>query len=201
MFGRFLFMSSLLALILTGCITRSDAMAPRITIVEPASGTTRSAEKLVVRGYAMDDSGINSIRVGVNNSETDLLTSEQLKSEKGKKLINFAFSVNQVGDKFAANIVVDDTTGRSTMLPYELIIDTIKPTIEITSVTDLGNNRLRVVGVARDNDKVKSIMIAGQPLTFVPQTEQRFDQDIDVVEIMTIEVIDNAGNTESVPIQ
>ena len=86
MFGRFLFTFSLLALILTGCITRSDAMAPRITIVEPASGTTRSADNLVVRGYAMDDSGINSIRVNVNDYETELLDSEQLKNEKGKKL-------------------------------------------------------------------------------------------------------------------
>ncbi len=201
MFGRFLFTFSLLALILTGCITRSDAMAPRITIVEPASGTTRSADNLVVRGYAMDDSGINSIRVNVNDKETELLDSEQLKNEKGKKLINFGFRANQVGDRFLANIVVDDTTGRTTTLPYELIIDTIKPTIEITGVTDLGDNRLRVVGIARDNDKVKSIVIAGQALSFLPQAEQPFDQEVDIIETMTIDVTDNAGNTESVPIQ
>ncbi len=201
MFGRYLLPFTLLMLILAGCISRSDAMAPRITIVEPASGTTQSAEKLVVRGYAMDDSGIKSIRVGINNAESDLLAADQYKNEKGKKLINFAFSVNQVGDQFAANIVVDDILGRSTTLPYTIIIDNIKPTIEITSVTDLGNSRLQVVGVARDNDKVKSIVIAGQALSFIAQAEQRFDQDIDVTETMTLEVTDSAGNTESIPIQ
>ena len=118
-----------------------------------------------------------------------------------KNLINFGFRANQVGDRFLANIVVDDTTGRTTTLPYELIIDTIKPTIEITGVTDLGDNRLRVVGIASDNDKVKSIVIAGQALSFLPQAEQPFDQEVDIIETMTIDVTDNAGNTESVPIQ
>jgi hypothetical protein len=176
-------------------------MAPRITIVEPTSGTTQSADRLVVRGYAMDDSGINAIRISVNNAESDLLAADQYKNEKGKKLINFAFSVNQVGDQFAANIMVDDSTGRSTTLPYTITIDNTRPTIEITSVEDLGDGRLRVVGVARDNDKVKSISMAGQTLSFIPQAEYRFDRDIDIVETMTIDVSDNAGNTESIPIQ
>jgi hypothetical protein len=127
MFGRTLLPFVFLCFILTSCITRSDAMAPMITIVEPASGTTRSADKLIVRGYAMDDSGINAIRVSVNNAESDLLSADQYKNERGKKLINFAFGVNQAGDQFAANIVVDDTTGRSTTLPYTIIIDNTKP--------------------------------------------------------------------------
>lgn len=176
-------------------------MAPMITIVEPASGTTRSANKLIVRGYAMDDSGINAIRIGVNNAESDLLTADQYKNERGKKLINFAFGVNQVGDQFAANIVVDDTSGRSTTLPYTIIIDNTKPTIEVTSVENLDNGRLRVVGIARDNDKVKSVTIAGQSLSFIPQAEYRFDRDVDVVENMTIDVVDSAGNSESIPVQ
>jgi hypothetical protein len=65
----------------------------------------------------------------------------------------------------------------------------------------LGNGRLRVVGIARDNDKVKSVTIAGQALSFIPQAEYRFDRDIDVVENMTIDVEDSAGNTESIPVQ
>lgn len=201
MLRRILLLAILLAFTLSACITRSDAMAPRITIIEPASGTTRSASQLIVRGYAMDDHGIKSIRVGVNNSEADLLTADQYRNEKGKKLIHFAFSVNQVGDQFSANIVVEDTNGRSTTLPYTIMIDNTKPTIELTSVTNLGNGRLRVVGVARDNDKVKSIRIAGQTLSFIAQPEQRFDQDIEITERMTIEVTDSAGNSESMPIQ
>jgi hypothetical protein len=58
-----------------------------------------------------------------------------------------------------------------------------------------------VVGIARDNDKVKSIVIAGQELSFIPQAEQRFDHAIDVTENMTIDVTDSAGNTESIPLQ
>ena len=58
-----------------------------------------------------------------------------------------------------------------------------------------------MVGIARDNDKVKSIVIAGQELSFIAQAEQPFDQDVDVTENMTLTVTDSAGNTESVPIQ
>jgi hypothetical protein len=186
-----------LALVLTSCLTRRDAMAPMITIVEPANGTARNADDIIVRGYAMDDGGIRSIRVG----GTDLLSSDNYKNEPGKRLVQFAFKTGQRQDVFAENIVVEDTSGRTTTLPYELIIDTTPPTIELTEVTPLGNGNVRVVGVARDNNTVQSIVIAGLALPFIPQAEQPFNSDVPSSEVMEIVVTDSAGNATSQSLQ
>jgi hypothetical protein len=186
-----------LTLALSACITRRDAMAPMITIVEPANGTARNADDIIVRGYAMDDVGIRAIRVG----NTNLLSAETYKNEPGKRLVPFAFRTGQRQNVFAENIVVEDTSGRTTTLPYELIIDTTPPTIELSEVTPLGNGNVRVVGVARDNNAVQSIVIAGVTLSFIPQGEQPFNSDVPTSEIMEIVVTDSAGNATSQALQ
>jgi hypothetical protein len=145
----------------------------------------------------MDDEGIRAIRVGNN----DLLESDFYKNERGKRLIQFAFQTGQRTDKFTTNIVVEDTSGRTRTLPYELVIDITPPTIELSEVTALGNGQLRVVGVARDNNTVQSITIAGVALPFIPQAEQAFNIDVPTSETMNIVVTDSAGNETSQPLQ
>lgn len=185
-----------LTLVLTSCLTRRDAMTPMITIVDPANGTARNADDIIVRGYAMDDVGIRAIRVG----GTDLLSADTYKNEPGKRLIPFAFRTGQRSDTFSENIVVEDTSGRTTTLPYELIIDTTPPTVEF-EVTPLENGYVRVAGVARDNNTVQSIVIAGVTLSFIPQAEQPFNSDVPTSETMEIVVTDSAGNAASQPLQ
>lgn len=194
---KYLFLFISLTLILTACLTRRDAMAPMITIVDPANGTARNADDIIVRGYAMDDSGIRAIRV----DNTDLLSAETYNNEPGKRLVPFAFRTGQRSDRFAANIVVEDTSGRTVTLPYELIIDTTPPTIELSEVTPLGNGYVRVVGVARDDNAVQSIVIAGATLPFIPQAEQPFNSDVPSSEVMEIVVTDSAGNATSQALQ
>ncbi|MGL4610393.1 MAG: hypothetical protein ACRCYY_12070 [Trueperaceae bacterium] len=177
---------------LTGCLERSDAMAPMITIISPANGTANNADNITVKGYAMDDSGIRAIRV----DQVDLLNaSDYYKSEKGKRLIEFAFQTGQRVDKFNANIVVEDVSGRTFTLPYELVIDTVPPTIEAVVTQALDNGNINVVGVARDNNAVQSIEIAGVAPAFVTQAEQAFDITVPASENMQIVVKDSAGNT------
>lgn len=171
-------------------------MEPMITIVDPANGTTKNTGELTVRGYAMDDGGIRAIRVG----ETDLLANDYYKNDRGKKLIQFAFQARLSTDRFSQNITVEDTSGRTKTLPYELVIDKTPPTIEITEARDLGNGTMRVVGVARDNIAVQSIDIAGVPLPFIPQAEQPFNTDVPTSETMQITVTDSAGNPVSRPL-
>jgi hypothetical protein len=174
-------------------------MEPMITIVEPANGTTKNTGTngaLTVRGYAMDDVGVRAIRVG----ETDLLADDYYKNDRGKKLIQFAFQARLTTDRFSQNITVEDTSGRTKTLPYELVIDTVPPTIEITEATDLGNGTMRVVGIARDNIAVQSIDIAGSALPFIPQAEQPFNTDVPTSENMQITVTDSASNTVSQPL-
>lgn len=194
---RVLFSSSLLifSLLLAGCISRGDSLAPIVTM-DPPSGAVRRADNLRVNGYAMDDEGIVSIRV--NN--TDLLSSDIYKGEKGKKLIQFSFRPRSEGNQFVSSVTVQDTSGRVTQRNYELQIDTVPPTVELLEVTDLGGSRLRVRGVARDNDLLKSITVAGQSAPFVPVAEREFNLDVDIGETMNVEVEDRAGNRTSQPL-
>jgi hypothetical protein len=195
--ARYLFTFILLTFALSSCISRRDAMAPMVTIVSPANGTTKNSGDLTVRGYAMDDGGIRAIRVG----NADLMTFDVLKNDQGKKLVEFAFEVKNLVNSFSQNIVVEDMSGRTTTLPYELVIDTTPPTIEVTEARDLGNGTMRVVGTARDNIAVQSITIAGVPLSFIPQAEQPFNLDVPTSEMMEIVVVDSAGNAVPQPLQ
>ncbi len=172
-------------------------MAPMVTIVSPANGTTKNSGDLIVRGYAMDDGGIRAIRAGT----TDLLADDRYKNERGKRLVQFAFQTGQRTDKFSTTITVEDNSGRTTTLPYELVIDTTPPTIEVTEARDLGNGNMNVVGIARDNIAVQSIDVAGVPLSFIPQAEQPFNLPVPTSETMEIVVTDSAGNAVSQPLQ
>ncbi len=182
---------------LTGCLLRGDEMAPIITIVDPPSGAVRRVENLEVRGYALDDEGLASILVNGD----DLLSYPGLQGEKDKKLVEFAFRVTPRDDRFESTIVATDTSGSVTSYTYELQIDTTPPTVELQEVTPLSGDRVRVRGVARDNDLVKSIDVAGQALAFVAAGEKEFSVDVDAAPDATVTVEDRAGNVTSQPLR
>ena len=186
---------SLITFVLSYCLSRKDAVAPITTIVSPPNGSVQSSEKPNVFGYAMDDEGIRSIVV----NGQDLLLNEVLKDERGKKLIHFGFSPNNQDEgTFAANIVVTDVNGRSSTFPYQLIIDKTPPTVELIEVRKIGKGRMRVHGIARDNDAVNSISIAGTSILLRPSAEYEFNHDVDISSDMTLVIVDNAGNKTSV---
>ncbi len=192
-----IFVPILSLFLLTSCLNRKDAIAPIVTIVSPPNGSVQSSQQPNVFGYAMDDEGIKSIVV----NGQDLLLNEILKNERGKKLINFGFSPNNQDEgTFAANIVVTDINGRSSTFPYTLIIDKTPPTIEIVELRKLGNNRMRVHGIARDNDAVNSISIAGTSILLRATPEYEFNHDVDYSSDMNLVATDNAGNKTSVPL-
>lgn len=177
-------------LLLGGCMSRPDSLAPIISITEPKSGATRSSEVLDIYGYALDDQGVVAIRV----NGTDLLQFEQNAAARGKSLIQFAFrgSPDREGDvEFL--IEVEDSSGRITVLPYTLRIDTTPPTLELEAEA-LGGGRYRVRGVARDNTTVSSIRLGGQPLQFVPAPETSFEFSNIALSEPLVEVVDSAGN-------
>ncbi|MEX2534805.1 MAG: hypothetical protein WD273_04315 [Trueperaceae bacterium] len=177
-------------LLLSGCMSRSDSLAPIISITEPKSGATRSSEVLDIYGYAFDDQGVAAIRV----NGTDLLQFEQNQEARGKALIQFAFrgSPDREGDvEFI--IEVEDSSGRVTVLPYTLVIDTTPPTLELDAES-LGNGRYRVRGVARDNTIVSAIRLGGQPLQFVPAAEHTFGFSNIQLSEPVVQVVDSAGN-------
>ncbi len=182
----------LLAGALSGCLARSDAVAPMVAIREPKAGTTRTTQDLRIVGYAMDDSGIQEIRV----DGTDLLDFDVYRSERGKRFVEFAFTIPDLTDgETTTRIVATDVHGRQTTLLHTLTIDTTPPTLELTSVTTLGDGRTRIEGVARDDVAVSAIRIDGAPLQFVPAPEHRFSIDVALAADAEIEVEDSAGNT------
>ena len=188
----------ILALLVGGCLGRDDALAPLVAIREPKSGTTRTTEDLRIVGYAMDDEGVAEIRV----DGTDLLAYDVYASERGKRFVEFAFTIPDLRDgETTTRIVVTDVEGRQATLRHELRIDTTAPTLELTAVTDLGDGRLRVEGTARDDVAVSAIRIDDVPLQFPPSTEQRFSLDVQAGPDATVVVEDSAGNLASRALQ
>ena len=187
-----------LVLLLTACVGRSDSLAPRIAITDPRSGATRSTDALTISGYAMDDSGITSIRV----DGSDLLANPLYANERGKGLINFAFTKPNVADgELTMVLEVTDNSGRTTTETYVLTLDATPPTVELTTVEALGNGRLRVEGVARDNIALSSVRINDVPLAFTPGDEFAFSVLVASVPDGQVVVEDGAGNRVSVPLQ
>lgn len=179
-----------LALMLSGCLSRPDSLAPIISITEPKSGATRSSEVLDIYGYALDDRGVGAIRV----NGTDLLQFEDNRAARGKALIQFAFRGNpdREGD-VEFTIEVEDVSGRVTVLPYTLRIDTTPPTLELDAES-LGNGRYRIRGVVSDNTLVSAIRLGGQPLQFLPAAEYSFEFSNIQLSEPVVEVVDSAGN-------
>lgn len=177
-------------LLLSGCMSRPDSLAPIISITEPKSGATRSSEVLHIYGYALDDRGVAAIRV----NGTDLLQFEENRAARGTSLVQFAFQgrPDREGDvEFL--IEVEDMSGRVSVLPYTLRIDTTPPSLELDAEA-LGGNRYRIRGVARDNTAVSTIRLGGQPLQFVPAPETTFEFGNILLNEPLVEVVDSAGN-------
>lgn len=166
-------------------------MAPVVAITEPRSGTTRNSDDLSISGYAMDDAGIASIKV----DGTDLLLDGQYASERGKRLVQFAFTKPNLKDgELTLTLDVTDVNGRRATERYVLTLDATPPTVELTKVEGIGGGKLRVEGVARDNMRLSSIRINGVPLAFTPGAEYSFSVDVDAVDGGQVVVEDSAGN-------
>ena len=171
-------------------MNRSDSLAPLVNITSPKSGTVRTAENLQISGYALDDEGIRSVRV----NGLDLLAERIYEGQRDKKLVRFAFIPQSVGEgQWASTIEVTDIDGRVTALDFPLEIDTTPPTLEITGVEGLAEDRVRVVGVARDNDQVGRVSVSGTDISFIPAPQVSFSLDV-AREGLEIIVTDQAGN-------
>ena len=178
---------------LSGCLKRTDSLAPLVSITNPPSGATRTTENLVIGGYALDDEGIVSIRVNGGDLMSDFGI-ESYVTVVGMKLVQFKFRALQVHEgEIVSLIEVEDMNGRTSRLTHKLVVDATAPTLEF-EVTELDTGRVRVQGLAEDNLSVQSIRVAGIPLQFIPSRKHQFTIDVVPGDQDTIEVIDGAGN-------
>ncbi len=195
---RVVIATALLTPLLSACLGRNDSMAPLIAITEPRSGTTRNTENLRISGYAMDDAGVASIRI----DGEDLLANELYRAERGRSLVQFAFTKPNLADgELTLVLEVTDVNGRTTTETYVLTLDATPPTVELTRVESAGGGRLRVEGVARDNLRLSSIRINGVPLAFTPGSEFTFSVLVDDAADGQVVVEDSAGNVTSRPLR
>ena len=179
----------LLGAALGGCVGRGDALAPVLTITEPRSGTVRPGGDLRIVGYAMDDTGVASLRV----DGTEILDAPGYEGERDKKLVNFGFRPRQVREGlWRSEIVVTDSSGQSTALTFPLEIDGTPPTVELTGAEQLGGGRTRVSGVATDNDLVSEVVAPDGPLSFTPAAQYAFTFETTGEVVVTVR--DEAGN-------
>ncbi len=175
--------------VLGGCVGRGDALAPVLTITEPRSGTVRPGGDLQVVGYAMDDTGVASLRV----DGTEILDAPGYEGERDKKLVNFGFRPRRVREGlWRSEIVVTDGSGQRTPLTFPLEIDGTPPTVELTGVEQLGGGRTRVSGVASDNDLVSEVVAPDGPLSFTPAAQYAFTFETAGEVVVTVR--DEAGN-------
>jgi len=179
----------LLPLYLSGCAGRSDALAPIVTITEPQGTAVKAQSDLRIVGYAMDDVGVESIRV----DGTEILDAPGYTGERGKKLINFGFRPRRVREGlWRSEILVTDVDGRKTALTFPLEIDGTPPTVTLTGVESLGDGSSRVSGIAQDNDLVSKITADGIARSFPPAAQVAFT--FEVIGDVEITVTDQAGN-------
>lgn len=182
----------LLCLLLTACLNRPDSLAPVVTITSPPAGTVQRAEGLEVRGYALDDDGIQSIRV--NSGE--FMSDPSYAGERGNKLVEFGFRVQGVrGGQQEYRIEVADASGRTTTLDYLIQIDEEAPVITIEGVEPVPGNQLRVSGVVTDNNLVARIFVNDEELFFSPAEQRRFTMTtLQTGGAVRVVAYDQAGN-------
>ena len=177
---------------------RGDSTTPIVAISDPKSGTTRTADNLTITGYAMDDFGVASIKI----NGTDVLQNPAYAGERGKRLVRFRFTVGGLKDgEVTTHIVVGDVNGRTSTLDYHLTIDNTPPTVTLSKVDPSGSGQLHVEGEAKDNNRVASITIDGQPLAFTPGPDVPFSVDVPATKGGSVVVEDSAGNKTSKPLQ
>lgn len=184
--------------LLSACMGRGDSTPPIVAISDPKSGTTRTADNLTITGYAMDDFGVASIDI----DGTNVMADPAYATERGKRLVRFRFTVGGLKDgEVTTHIEVVDVNGRKATLDYHLTIDNTAPTLQLTKVEAAGSGQLHVEGEAKDNNRVASITIDGQPLAFTPGPDVPFSVDVPAQQGGTIVVEDSAGNKTSRPLR
>ncbi|WP_457631348.1 hypothetical protein [Oceanithermus sp.] len=142
----------LLIAVLSACSRGGDAMAPLLGITQPRSGAISEGQKVTVRGYAFDDSGVASVRV----DGQEVLPREQA----GKKLVQFGFLVEaKKGGQVELKVEAEDTGGQVRQLALPLTLDTQKPRLVLERVEMTEDKLLRIVGKATDDVEVDRVVV------------------------------------------
>ncbi|GGJ22804.1 hypothetical protein [Deinococcus roseus] len=178
----------LLLLVLTGCTRNSDGITPQIILQEPSSGAITKAGKALVRGYAFDDAGIQSIKI----NDTELFKLKGYTSKKGKRIVPFSFQTDGSSAVSSYVIQVSDSSNNKTRLELPIRVDQKDPEITIKRV-DRDLNTMRIEGVVKDNVKVQDVLVGGVSIGVTPGAEVPFYAEVPPQDT-TVSAMDSAGN-------
>lgn len=178
----------LLLVLLTSCTRNSDGITPQIILQEPTSGAITKSGKALVRGYAFDDAGIQSIKI----NDTELFKLEGYTSKKGHKIVPFSFQTDGKASVLSYVIQVSDSNSNKTRLELPIRVDQKAPVITIKRV-DRDFNTMRIEGVVKDNLKVQDVLVGGVSLGVTAGSEVPFYAEVPPQDT-TISAIDSAGN-------
>ncbi len=138
--------------VLAGCSRGGDAMAPLLGITQPRSGAVSEGQKVTVEGYAFDDAGVESVRVGGQEVLPE--------ADRGRKLVQFRFLVEaRKGGQVELELEARDTGGQLRKLKLPLTLDTEKPKLVLERVELTEDKLLRIVGKATDDVEVDRVVV------------------------------------------
>ena len=182
----------LLSSVLIGCARELDQFAPQIVIVRPKSDITPNSS-VTIEGYAWDDKGIIKLTI---NGKTDLLAKGEFANQYGRKIVRFKFAANKIENnalKYELRAV--DASRNAGTRAISVTVDTKKPVIEIQAVESQIDSII-IRGEARDNRKVQTVFMNGEPMNVSPGSEVQFYRVIRRSRARTISVraLDGVGN-------
>lgn len=173
---------ALAPLLLASCAARQDGLKPRIVITEPSGGGAATSRRFTVRGYVLDETGVLSLSV----------QGTAVKLAGATKIEPFAFQTLVTGNSADYTLRAADTSGNVTTLTLPVRVDSVKPTLAVTSFVREGK-RVRVSGRAADNIQVAQVLVDGTRLNITPGRSVEFYAETTGV-WADIEVRDSAGN-------
>ncbi|MFN8509648.1 MAG: hypothetical protein U0Z75_03655 [Deinococcaceae bacterium] len=163
------FICMALALGLVACKRENDGFSPKIVVTEPEADQISADHTKRVRGYVVDDHGIE--RIDVNGFP--LFVASQGMSQGAPKIQAFDFQSDVRAGKAAYVIRATDTDGLKSTRVLPIQVDAQKPKLSITQA-ERRAGVTRIVGVATDNVKVKEVRIDGSPLEIQPSARVEF---------------------------
>ena len=186
---RALIASSLL--ILAACARDTDSFSPQIVITSPSSGAVTPSPNLEVKGYVIDDSGVQKL---VLNGSQDLMAKPPLNAFVGRKMVKFSIPLRDIeagSNTFELRAL--DVNGREGKRELELRVDTQKPKVEIDTLSGQ-EGTVTISGRAFDNIKVLRVSVNGAPLNVSPSSSVTFYASVPRTRYVRIVVEDSVGN-------
>ncbi|MCP2013343.1 hypothetical protein L1280_000471 [Deinococcus sp. HSC-46F16] len=173
----------LLAPLLGGCARKADSFKPRIVVTSPDGGGVGQARAFTIRGYALDDRGVERITVD----------GKAIPTEKGsRKIANFAYQTRVQGNKATYLIGALDAAGNKSVLEVPITVDGKPPVLKVTRFERSGT-LIRVTGVATDDNRVTEVLVDGKRLNITSGTRVDFYAETTGV-YADVEAVDSAGN-------